>query len=87
MFGLNALVELIKSISKVVVISGMAYFALMFYKDEALHLDQEQFPLNIYHALGMIEWAFLLLTLAMFFDLCVIISKYTAHISSVLFLL
>lgn len=65
MFGLNALVELIKSISKVVVISGMAYFALMFYKDEALQLDQEQFPLNIYHALGMIEWAFLLLTLAM----------------------
>jgi len=65
MFGLNALIELIKSISKVVVIAGMAYFALMIYKDEALHLDQELFPMNIYHALGMIEWAFLLLTLAM----------------------
>lgn len=65
MFGLNALVELTKSIAKVVVIGGMAYFALIFYKDEALHLDQELFPMNIYHALSMLEWAFLLLTLAM----------------------
>ncbi len=65
MFGLNALVELIKSIAKVVVISGMAYLSLIIYKDEALHLDQELFPMNIFHALDMLEWAFLLLTLSM----------------------
>lgn len=65
MFGVNALVELGKSIAKIVVILSAAYFALLFFKDEALHLDQELFPANIFHAIDMLEWAFLILTLAM----------------------
>jgi flagellar biosynthetic protein FlhB len=65
MFGLEALVELLKGIGKVVVISLMAYVAMLIYKDEALHLDVELYPMNIFHALNMIEWAFLLLCCAM----------------------
>jgi flagellar biosynthetic protein FlhB len=65
MFGMNALVELLKGIGKVLVISFMAYLAMMIYKDEALHLDVELYPMNVFHALSMIEWAFLLLCCAM----------------------
>jgi flagellar biosynthetic protein FlhB len=65
MFGLEALVELLKGIGKVLVISGMAYLALIIFKDEALHLDIELYPLNIFHALDMLEWAFLLLCIGM----------------------
>lgn len=65
MFGTNALVELLKGIAKVLVISGMAYLALFIFRDEALHLDSELYPLNLFHALDIIEWAFLLLCCAM----------------------
>lgn len=65
MFGINGLVELLKAIAKFFVISTMAFIALSMFQDEALHLDQEIFPLNIFHALDMIEWAFFLLTLGM----------------------
>ena len=65
MFGIEALVELLKGIGKVVVISLMAYSALIIFKDEALHLDIELYPVNIFHALDMIEWAFLLLCCGM----------------------
>lgn len=65
MFGINGLVELLKSVAKFVVISAMALVALSLFQDEALHLDQEIFPANVFHALGMIEWAFFLLTLGM----------------------
>jgi flagellar biosynthetic protein FlhB len=43
----------------------MAYIALYIFKDEALHLDIELYPLNLFHAMNMIEWAFLLLCAAM----------------------
>lgn len=65
MLGTNALVELLKGIGKVVVICLMAYSALIIFKDEALHLDFELYPLNIFHAINMIEWAFLLLCCGM----------------------
>ncbi len=65
MFGTDALVELLKGIGKVVVISAMAYLALLIFEDEALHLDIEMYPLNIFHALDMIEWAFILLCCGM----------------------
>ncbi len=65
MFGTNALVELVKGIAKVLVIGGMAYLALYIYKDEALHLDMELYPLSLFHAMDMIQWAFLLLCCGM----------------------
>jgi flagellar biosynthetic protein FlhB len=65
MFGMNGLVELIKSIAKVVVIVGMALGALLFFEDEALHLDLEVYPGNIFHALDMLKWAFIMLVCGM----------------------
>ncbi|RDV25081.1 flagellar biosynthesis protein FlhB [Alteromonas aestuariivivens] len=65
MFGSNGMVELFKALAKFVVIAAMALCALMYFQDEALHLDRELFPRNIFHALDMLEWAFLLLTLGM----------------------
>ena len=65
MFGINGLVELLKAFAKFFVIGAMALISLSLFQDEALHLDQEIYPLNIFHALDMIEWAFFLLTLGM----------------------
>lgn len=65
MFGVNGLVELLKAIAKFLVVLGMALFALTLFQDEALHLDMELYPRNIFHALDMLEWAFLLLTCGM----------------------
>lgn len=65
MFGKDAIVELLKGIGKVMVISCMAYIALQMFKHEALHLGAELYPLNIFHALSMIEWAFLILCCGM----------------------
>jgi flagellar biosynthetic protein FlhB len=65
MFGTNGLVELIKSIAKVVVIIGMAITALLFFQDEALHLDMEVYPSNLFHAMDMLKWAFLMLVCGM----------------------
>ena len=64
-FGINGLVELIKSIAKFFVIAGMALIALLYFQDEALHLDMELYPRNLFHAFDMIEWAFLLLVCGM----------------------
>jgi flagellar biosynthetic protein FlhB len=65
MFGTDAIVELLKGIAKVLVVFFMAYIALLVFKDEALHLDIELYPMNLFHAMNMIEWAFLLLCTAM----------------------
>lgn len=65
MFGTNGLIELLKSIAKVLVIGGMTLTALYINKDEALHLDLEIFPGNLFHAMDMIQWAFLLLCLSL----------------------
>ncbi|WP_026375588.1 flagellar biosynthesis protein FlhB [Aestuariibacter salexigens] len=65
MFGTNGLVELLKAIGKFVIISAMALLALNLFQDEALHLDVELYPLNIFHALEMIAWAFLLMCCGM----------------------
>jgi flagellar biosynthetic protein FlhB len=65
MFGTNGLVELLKAFAKFFVIGGLALLALSYYRDEALHLDMEMYPLNIFHAFDMLEWAFFFLTLGM----------------------
>lgn len=65
MFGMNGLVELLKAIAKVVVIMGMAYVAMLVFKDEALHLDLELYPQNLFHAMDLISWAFLMMCCAL----------------------
>ena len=65
MFGMNGLVELLKAIAKVIVVMGMAYIAMLVFKDEALHLDLELYPQNLFHAMDLISWAFLMMCCAL----------------------
>lgn len=65
MFGVNGLVELLKAFAKFIVIGAMALGALLYFQDEALHLDMELYPRNVFHALDMLGWAFLIMTLGM----------------------
>tara|TARA_R110002153_G_scaffold136036_1_gene285853 strand:+ start:57085 stop:58209 length:1125 start_codon:yes stop_codon:yes gene_type:complete len=65
MFGMNSVVELLKAIAKFVVVAMMAYIALMMFQDEALHLDLELYPGNLFHAMDLIAWGFLIMTLAL----------------------
>ncbi|ABG41540.1 flagellar biosynthetic protein FlhB [Paraglaciecola sp. T6c] len=65
MFGMNGLVELLKAIAKVIVVMGMAYVAMLVFKDEALHLDLELYPQNLFHAMDLISWAFLMMCCAL----------------------
>ena len=65
MFGVNGLVELLKAIAKFVVVAAAAYIAFRIFQDEALHLDMELYPLNLFHAIEMIEWAFLMMCCAL----------------------
>ena len=65
MFGINGLVELLKAFAKFLVIGSLAFGALLYFQDEALHLDMELYPRNLFHALDMLGWAFLIMTLGM----------------------
>lgn len=65
MFGTNGLVELLKALAKFFVIATIAVLTMVYLQDEALHLDMELYPNNLFHALNMLEWAFLFLTLGM----------------------
>ncbi|WJG10620.1 flagellar biosynthesis protein FlhB [Aliiglaciecola sp. LCG003] len=65
MFGMNGLVELLKAIAKFIVVASMAYGSLLLFQDEALHLDMELYPRNLFHAMELISWAFLMLCCAL----------------------
>ncbi|MBO1255217.1 flagellar biosynthesis protein FlhB [Alteromonas sp. 5E99-2] len=65
MFGTNGLVELVKSIAKILVIATATMTALYLYRNEAIHLDLENYPANLFHAMDMIQWAFLILCLSL----------------------
>lgn len=65
MFGMNSVVELLKAIAKFVVVALMAYVALIMFEDEALHLDLELYPRNVFHALDLIAWGFLIMCCAL----------------------
>lgn len=65
MFGPNGLVELLKAIAKFVVVASVTYFSLSFFQDEALHLDMELYPSNIFHSLELVAWTFLIICCAM----------------------
>lgn len=61
MFGTKALVELTKGVAKFSVVALMAYGLLTLYLDDILALSQEHLPSNIYHALDLVVWIFILL--------------------------
>ncbi|WP_434940405.1 flagellar biosynthesis protein FlhB [Shewanella sp. HL-SH8] len=65
MFGTQALVELTKGIAKFSVVAIAAYFLLKFYFYDILMLSSDHLPGNVYHALDLLVWMFILLCSSM----------------------
>jgi flagellar biosynthesis protein FlhB len=61
MFGVQALVELAKGIAKFSVVAISAYLLLSFYFDDILMLSGDHLPGNVFHALDLLTWMFILL--------------------------
>ncbi|MDA9557545.1 flagellar biosynthesis protein FlhB [Vibrio sp.] len=54
MFGVQSLVELLKSILKVLLVAGAAFYIMHSMQGDLLQLGQEVYPLNFFHALDML---------------------------------
>ena len=67
MFGIQAIIELIKGIAKFFVVAICAYYLLSLYFDDILLLSNEASPNNIYHAMNLLLWMFVFLCFSMFF--------------------
>ncbi|QYJ88732.1 MULTISPECIES: flagellar biosynthesis protein FlhB [Shewanella] len=61
MFGVQALVELTKGIAKFSVVALMAYLLLSYYFTDILTLSQGHLPGNVYNALDLLVWMFIVL--------------------------
>jgi len=61
MFGVQALVELIKGIAKFSVVAFSAYFLLSYFFNDILALSRDHLPGNVYHALDLVVWMFIIL--------------------------
>ena len=61
MFGVQALVELTKGIAKFSVVAIMAYLLLSYYFFDILTLSQGHLPSNVYNALDLLVWMFIIL--------------------------
>ena len=64
MFGVQAAVELVKSILKFFVVFIVAYLLLSSLFEEILGLSRETIPTNFKHAVTMLMWMFLVLALS-----------------------
>ena len=64
MFGVQAAVELIKSILKFFVVFIVAFLLLSGLFEEILGLSRETIPTNFEHAITMLQWMFLVLALS-----------------------
>ncbi|PKF62934.1 flagellar biosynthesis protein FlhB [Psychromonas sp. psych-6C06] len=65
MLGMQAWVELLKSILKVLVVIGMAWAILAATFEHILHLSMTPLPGSVFEALDMITWMFILLCCSM----------------------
>ncbi|WP_153913899.1 flagellar biosynthesis protein FlhB [Shewanella sp. TC10] len=65
MFGTQALVELTKGIAKFLVVAVSAYFLLSFYFYDIMTLSTDHLPGNVYHALELLVWMFIILCSSM----------------------
>jgi len=61
MFGMNAVVELLKALGKFGVIATLAWLLLTFYFPSILQLSQTEFPLNVFGAMDILLWIFIIL--------------------------
>jgi len=64
MFGIKALVELVKSLLKFFVVFIVAYLLLSSLFEEILGLSLELIPLSLGHAVSLLQWMFLALALS-----------------------
>jgi flagellar biosynthetic protein FlhB len=64
MFGIKALVELVKSLLKFFVVFIVAYLLLSSLFEEILGLSLELIPLSLEHAVSLLQWMFLILALS-----------------------
>ncbi len=64
-FGTDGLVELAKSIAKVLIIALASYALLVLQFEEIMSLNTESFPGNLVHAVKMLLWMFILLCSAL----------------------
>lgn len=67
MFGVQALVELTKGIAKFSVVAFSAYLLLSFYFNDIMLLSSDHLPGNVYHALDLLTWMFILLCSSILF--------------------
>jgi len=65
MLGVQAWVELLKSILKVLVVIGMAWWILAATFEHILHLSVTPMPASVFEALDMLAWMFLMLCCSM----------------------
>ncbi len=65
MFGTQGLIELVKSILKILLLGSIAIYFLWMAKNELYGLSEETFPSAFIHAMELISWQFLLVTLGM----------------------
>jgi flagellar biosynthetic protein FlhB len=65
MFGIQALVELTKGIAKFSVVAVSAYLLLKLYFPDILQLSNDHLPNNVYHALDLLIWMFIILCSSM----------------------
>ncbi len=64
-FGTNGIIELVKSILKIMLMGNVAVYFLWQAKDEIYGLSEEPFPGAFIHAMELISWQFLLVSLTM----------------------
>ncbi|MBR9727339.1 flagellar biosynthesis protein FlhB [Shewanella intestini] len=67
MFGPQALIELVKGVAKFLVVAFSAYFLLSSHFTEILGLSGRHLPGNVYEALHLLVWLFILLCSSMLF--------------------
>jgi len=65
MFGTQGLIELVKSVFKILLLGTIAVFFLWQAKNELYGLSEETFPGSFVHAMELISWQFLLVSLGM----------------------
>ncbi|THB71908.1 MAG: flagellar biosynthesis protein FlhB [Gammaproteobacteria bacterium] len=65
MFGVKSLVELLKSIAKVLVVGAVSFFVFWIYKDDFFILSTEPLRVAIVHAGSMFFWAFFYISSAL----------------------
>jgi len=61
MFGVQAVVEFTKGIAKFLVVAISAFFLLSYFFNDILALSRDSLPGNVYHALDLLVWMFIIL--------------------------